>query len=113
MKNFAEFQVTGRVGKIKPFEGAIRVTVAANYRRQDDQGNWADDPHWNEVVIFRKSTRNYVAEHVQVGDLVFVRGRLRQDSFTDSGGEQHYMTNLIVSDFGLLAKKQPAEGEEA
>ena len=41
MKNFAEFQVTGRVGKIKPFESAIRVTVAANYRRQDDQGNWA------------------------------------------------------------------------
>ena len=113
MKNFAEFQITGRVGKIKPFENATRVTVAANYRRQDEQGNWSDDTHWNEVVMFRKSMRNYAAEHVQQGDLVFVRGRLRQDSFTDVGGEERYTTNLIVSDFGLLAKKQPANGENA
>lgn len=113
MKNFAEFQITGRVGKIKPFENAMRVSVAANYRRQDDQGNWSDDPHWNEVVIFRKNTRNYVDEHVQSGDLVFVRGRLRQESFTDSNGEQRYTTNLIANDFGLLAKKQPADGEDA
>jgi len=113
MKNFAEFQITGRVGKIKPFDNATRVTVASNYRRQDDEGNWGDDPHWNEVVIFRNRTRKYIAEHVQQGDLVLVRGRLRQDSFTDTGGEERYTTNLIVSDFGLLTKKQAADGDEA
>nr|WP_313015846.1 single-stranded DNA-binding protein [Brucella intermedia] len=113
MKNFAEFQITGRVGKIKPFDNATRISIASNYRRQDDQGNWADDPHWNEVVIFRKSTRKYVEDHVQPGDLVMARGRLRQESFTDGNGEQRYTTNLIVNDFGLLAKKQPTDGDDA
>src|SRR5262245_44223041 len=113
MKNFAEFQITGRIGNIKPFENATRVSVAANYRVRDDQGAWSDDPHWNEVVVFRKSTRNYISDNVEKGDLIMARGRLRQDSFTDANGEEKYTTNLIVTDFGLLAKKQPLDGDDA
>jgi len=103
MKNFAEFQIVGRIGKIKAFDNAIRVTIAANYRRQDEQGSWLDDPHWNEVVIFSKKLRDYISERVKQGDLVFARGRLRQDSFTDTKGEQHFATNLIATDFALFA----------
>jgi len=59
MKNFAEFQIVGRIGKIKPFDNSVRVSIAANYRRQDEQGNWNDDTHWNEVVVFSKKIRDY------------------------------------------------------
>jgi len=103
MKNFAEFQIVGRIGKIKAFDNATRVTIAANYRRQDEEGNWGDDPHWNEVVVFSKKTRDYISEHAKQGSLAFVRGRLRQDSFTDANGEQRFATNLIATDFALLA----------
>jgi len=103
MKNFAEFQIVGRIGKIKIFDNIIRVTIAANYRRQDEQGNWSDDTHWNEVIVFNKKTRDYISEHAKQGSLAFVRGRLRQDSFTDASGEQRFATNLIAMDFALLA----------
>jgi len=102
MKNFAEFQIVGRIGKIKVFDNATRVTIAANYRRQDEQENWGDDVHWNEVVVFSKKTRDYIAEYVKQGNLAFVRGRLRQDSFTDANDEQRFVTNLIATDFALL-----------
>jgi len=102
MKNFAEFQIVGRVGKIKNFDNITRVTVAANYRRQDEQGKWIDDVHWNEVIVFSKKLRDYISEHAKQGILVFVRGRLRQDSFSDASGEQRFVTNLIAIDFALL-----------
>ena len=36
MKNFAEFQILGRVGKIKQFDGKVNVTVCANYPTKKD-----------------------------------------------------------------------------
>jgi len=107
MKNYAEFQILGHVGRITPFDSATRVTVCANYRRKDDRGNWEDDAHWNEVVIFSQRTRNYIAEHVKTGDLVHVRGRIRQNRFKDRNtGEVRYTVDLIATHFGRLASKQ-------
>jgi len=102
LKNFSEFQIVGRVGTIKNFDNMTRVTIAANYRHQDDKGNWNDDPHWNEVIIFNKRTRDYILKHAKQGDLVFTRGRLRQDSFADANGEKRLATNLIATDFTIL-----------
>ncbi|MBB3948399.1 single-stranded DNA-binding protein [Rhizobium skierniewicense] len=111
MKNHAEFDILGRVGRISPFESATRVSICANYRRQEREGGeWIDDPHWNEVVVFNKRTRDFIANHVGPGDLVIARGKLRQSKFTDSAtGEERYSTDLIVLDFGQLAKKQPED----
>lgn len=112
MKNVAEFQIIGRVGKVKAFDNATRVSVCANYRRQDENRNWTDDPHWNEVVVFSKRDRDYIANNIDTGDLVHVRGKVRQSSFQDkTSGEDRYTVDLIALDFGRLSKKQ-AEGEE-
>ncbi len=111
MKNFAEFQITGRVERIELFDSAMRVSVTANYHRQDDTWTLGDEVYWNEVLIFRQATRNYITDYVQQGDIVYVRGRLRPESFTDRNGEQRYTTNLIATDFGLVAKKQLKNGD--
>jgi hypothetical protein len=50
MKNFAEFQILGRVGKIKQFDGKVNVTVCANYPTKKDSET-RENPHWNEVSI--------------------------------------------------------------
>lgn len=108
MKNLAEFQIIGRIGRITPYDSATRISICANYRRQErENGEWIDDPHWNEVVVFNKRTRDYIAGHVGSGDLVHVRGKIRQSSFTDKDtGEERYSTDLIALDFGQLSKKQ-------
>ena len=53
MKNFAEFQILGRVGKIKQFDGKVNVTVCANYPTKKDSET-RENPHWNEVSISRR-----------------------------------------------------------
>lgn len=113
MKNRAEFDIIGRIGKIKPFDNATRVSVCANYRRQDADGQWSDDPHWNEVVVFNKRSRDYIKNEIQTGDLIAVRGKMRQSSFTDrETGEDRYTVDLIALDFGRLSKKQAESADD-
>ena len=85
MKNIAEFTIIGRIGAIKTLGQAVRVTIASNYRLKDERGAWREDPHWNEVTVFSPTTQAYIAEHITKGDLVHVRGRLRQSSYERNG----------------------------
>lgn len=111
MKNVAEFTLIGRVGRITPGDGVTRVSIASNYRREGKDGAWADDPHWNQIVVFGEGTRGYIAEHVAQRDLVMARGRVRQSSY-DKDGETRYGVDLVCTEFGLLAAKQPAAAED-
>src|SRR3954447_5437961 len=41
--------VAAKPGKV------MRVTVASNYRMRDENGQWKEDPHWNEITVFNKA----------------------------------------------------------
>lgn len=103
MRNIAEFTLIGRVGTIKQVGKTVRVSICANYPFKDDKGQWKDDAHWNEVTIFTKAIQSYVSEHVSKGDLVHVRGRLRQNSF-ERDGQRIYTVDLIALELGRLAQ---------
>lgn len=103
MRNIAEFTLIGRVGTIKQVGKTVRVSVCANYPFKDDKGQWKDDAHWNEVTIFTKAIQSYVSEHVSKGDLVHVRGRLRQNSY-ERDGQRVYTVDLIALEVGRLAQ---------
>ena len=112
MKNFAEFDILGRVGKIETLSGATRISIASNYSRKQDDGQYADDPHWNTVVVFSESTRRYVGEHVAKGDLVLARGRIRESRW-EKDGETRYGVDLLCFDFARLSSRQAESGDAA
>ena len=60
MKNIAEFQIIGRIGKIAEVGKALKVDIAANYGKKDPSGVWRDDPYWNSITIFDEQTQNYI-----------------------------------------------------
>ena len=98
MRNIAEFTLIGRVGTIKQVGKTLRVSICANYPFKDDKGQWKDDAHWNEVTIFTKAIQSYVNDHVSKGDLVHVRGRLRQNSFErEASGSTRSISSLWSS----------------
>ena len=103
MKNFAEFQILGRVGKIKEFDGKVNVTVCANYPTKKD-GETRDNPHWNEVSIFAEAVRGYATKYAKAGDLVYIRGRIKQNSF-ERNGEKVYTVDMVAEEFSILASK--------
>lgn len=110
MKNIAEFIIIGRIGKVEVLNTATRLSIASNYRRRSENGSYADDTHWNTVVVFAESTRCYIGEHVARDDLVMARGRLRQSSW-DKDGDTRYGVDLICLDFARLAPRQLENGE--
>jgi single-strand DNA-binding protein len=110
MKNIAEFTLIGRIGKVEILDTATRLSIASTYRRRTGDGSYADDPHWNTVVVFTESTRRYIGEHVARGDLVMARGRLRQSTW-EKDGSTHYGVDLICRDFARLAPRQPEPGK--
>jgi len=110
MKNFAEFQILGRIGKIKEFDGKVNVTVCANYPSKTKDGETRDNPHWNEVSIFSEAVRGYATKYSKAGDLVHVRGRVKQNSF-ERNGEKVYTVDLVAEEFSILASKTEKKDE--
>ncbi len=109
MRNIAEFQILGQVVRSAQVGKATKVTLAANYQlKQGDQ--WVDDPHYNTVTVFNERTQTYIADHVGTGDLVHVRGRIRQNSYEKSG-ETVYTIDLICDEFSRLARSSSQRDE--
>ena len=46
MRTFAEFQTMGRVGKVKEVGSTLRVSIAAEYGRKDNDGEFQTNPYW-------------------------------------------------------------------
>ena len=110
MKNIAEFQIIGRIGRIAEVGKALKVDVAANYGKKDQAGVWRDDPYWNSITIFDEQTRLYVQQRLAKGDLVFTRGRIRQTSY-QKDSKTIYGVDLIATEFTRLARPSEDVGE--
>ena len=77
--------------------------MCANYPTKKDSET-RENPHWNKVSIFSEAVRGYVTKYAKAGDLVLVRGRMKQNSF-ERNGEKVYTVDLIAEDFSILASK--------
>lgn len=95
----AEFYITGRIGSIEIKDKVAYMDVAAYYGRKVGDG-WEDDTHWNRVTLFGKHIAR--AAKMAVGDLVHVRGRVRQTRY-ERGGSTVYGVDLRADRLGVLA----------
>lgn len=107
MRTFAEFQIIGHVGKLKKVGPTLRVDVAAEYGGKDEAGEFKSKPYWNEVTLFNERVVAWVTENVKAGDLVHVRGTIRQTSY-EKDGQTKYGVTLAADAFDLLAQKAQA-----
>ncbi|MEF2074649.1 single-stranded DNA-binding protein [Consotaella aegiceratis] len=104
MRGLAEFQIIGRVGRIKTVGSTLRVSIVAEYGRTNDRGEFEANPYWNEVTFFNERRIHYIEQKVATGDIVHVRGTVRQTQY-ERDGETIYSMTLAGDDFDLLAKK--------
>ena len=102
MKTFAEFQIIGRVGNVTPAGPTLKVSIAADYGRKTDKGEWEVKPYWNTVTIFNESIVRWARDN-----LVHVRGTLRETSY-DKDGETRYGVTLAADQFNRLVAKDKA-----
>ena len=104
MKTFAEFQIIGRVGNVTAAGPTLKVSIAADYGRKNDKGEWEGRPYWNTVTLFNEATVKWAKENLRSGDLVLARGTLRETSY-EKDGETRYGITLAADEFSRLASK--------
>lgn len=111
MREWAEFDIQGNIAKIDDTSKAVRVDIAANYSRKNkDTDEWENDTHFNRVTFF--GDRGERVAKYGVGDLLHVRGRVRQSSY-EKDGQRVYTVDLIADDFGRVIKRGEAGGQAA
>ena len=111
MSGMSQFTFVGRIAKITPFEKVTKVRAIANHRRKNDAGVWEDDPHAVTLTLFGDKRRRYIDEHLDVGDLILARGRMREDRY-EKDGEMQYEMSLIVQDLDRLARKGQGDDDK-
>ena len=105
------FELIGRVADVKKFGEVTKVRIAANLPSRDGNGEWTKRAYFNNVTVFRPATRSYIDKFVGVGDLVGCAGRIQEGSY-EKDGEKHYTTDLVTTQFGIVAKKNGAADSE-
>ena len=111
MRGTAEFQIIGRIGRIATVGSTLKINIASDYPRKKDDGSWDDNTHWNTVTVFNERTIEWINSNTKPGDLVHARGRIRNGSY-EKDGDTVYTTDLVTTEFLLLAKHQPKDADE-
>lgn len=84
--------------EIKPTKNSVltRFRIAVNDRRKQGD-DWVDDPSFFTVICWR-DLASHVAESVSKGDRVLIRGRLKENTWTDNEGTEKRTVEVVAED---------------
>lgn len=111
MRGFAEYTIVGRVGKITEAGPTLKISIAAEYGRKDEGGEFRQNTFWNTVTVFREGTIKWLKDNVRPGDIVCAKGTIRETSY-DKNGETVYGVTLAAENFDLLAPKADTNDQQ-
>ena len=115
MRNMAEFQIIGNVGKIKEFPKNLKISIGSTYSRLNANKERENTPFWNEMTIWNPKTIEYIKKNVKQGMLVLTRGTMRQSSYDGPNGKV-YTVDLSANEFSPLERvsdaSEASEGEQ-
>lgn len=113
MRSFSEFQIIGRVGKLKEVGPTLRISIASEYGRKDDQGTFQPNPFWNEVTLFKEAAITWAKANVRPGDIVHARGTIRQSQWEAQDGSTVYGVTLAADSFDDFSQDERRWAETA
>ena len=104
-----EATVIGHVGTIEvktlPSGSAMtKLSIAVRDNWQDKQGTWQDKTTWFGAQAYKK-VAEIIAEQTTKGNLVYIRGKLQQNKYTDKNGVEHNITNIVINEYKNLTPK--------
>jgi len=86
----------------------VNVRIATNDRWKDKQtGERREATEWHNLTVWGKRAEIF-KEYLKKGSHISVTGALKTRKWTSNGGEDHYTTEIQVSDFEFLDKKADA-----
>lgn len=104
-------QLIGNVGnapEIKTLEGGkkmARFSVATNEHYRNAQGEKVTDTQWHQLVAWGK-VAELAEQYLKKGTELAIEGKLMHRDYTDNTGVKRYISEVQVSEFLLLGKKE-------
>lgn len=105
-----QVQLIGNVGatpEIKQLSGnksLAKFSIATNESYKDNTGNWIQKTDWHNVVAWGP-VAGLVGKLLDKGKQVALQGKLSTRKWEDKQGNDRYITEIILSEFTLLSKK--------
>jgi single-strand DNA-binding protein len=85
------------------------MRLATNtYAGKDDEGNSKKQTEFHQLVAFGKKAE-FAGQYLRKGRQMFAEGRLKTSTWTDSAGQKHYRTEIVVDDLGGIGERPHAE----
>lgn len=92
-------------GKMKT---QFSLATSEIYRNQN--GDRVESTEWHRCVAWGKLAET-MNMYLKKGKEVALSGKLTHRSYTDKNGEKRYITEVVVSDFAFLGKKEKEPSE--
>jgi len=70
--------------------------VAANRRYPKQDGEWAEETEWFNVVTWNQLAER-CSQNLQKGSRVYVEGRLQTRSWDGQDGQRHFRTEVVAN----------------
>ena len=94
-----------------------KIGFAVNNRKKNQQtGEWEDDPCFLDVEAFNRETgrkfADLVEQYLKKGTQVYIEGNLVLDQWTDKDGQKRSKLKIVMQDMQFLDGKRDGMGEE-
>ena len=84
--------------------------IATNEFYNNKNGEKIKKTVWHNIIAWGKTAEN-LASYLNKGAEVLLYGKLSNRSYTDVNGNIKYITEIVVTDFFKLSKKQASQPE--
>jgi len=88
----------GRDAEVKTFDsGRTRITmsIATNESYKNGNGEWIKSTAWHNVTYW-KNKKDEDIDFLKKGEMVSVTGKLNTRKYTDKGGQDKYITEVVA-----------------
>lgn len=106
-------QLIGNLGadpEIKAMESGRKLakfSVATNEIYRNQEGDLVTETQWHRLIAWGR-TAEVAEEFLKKGSEVAVDGKIQTRSYTDSEGEQKYLTEVVVNELLMTGSKKKA-----
>jgi len=99
------------IRKLENGTKVAKVSLATKESWKDKDGNWKDETQWHTLQLWRDLADR--ANNIKKGSLVYVEGKVTYRKYTDKDGVDRNQTDIVVSSFRVLDKKEHGEQQPA
>ncbi len=82
-------------------QAVANFSVATSRARKDPNGGWIDETEWHRVTVFERNAET-ASQYLHKGSKVYVEGRIQSRKYTDNGGVERTVYEIIGNDLTLL-----------